>query len=301
MPANPRLIIFANLAKDGVVAAIERLRHWLEGRATIVAEPDIPSLTPEAAAALPEADLCIVLGGDGTLLAIARNLVDREIPILGINFGKLGFLAEFNLADLMQYWDKIVAGHCSVTKRLLIDVAIYETGAPPLGGNGHPMPEPVFTGIALNDAVITAGPPFRMIDLEMTIDPISSGKAAATFSGDGVIIATASGSTAYNLAAGGPIVSPEADALVVTPICPHSLAFRPIVLSADSHVWLHLLDVNEGTTLVLDGQLSYDLQNGQQVRIRRYERALHLVHNPAISYWQMLGQKMRWAARPRLN
>jgi NAD+ kinase len=299
--ANPRLIIFANRSKDGVVAALERFRHWLSGRATVVAEPDVRTLTPEGAAALPDADLVVVLGGDGTLLAIARRLVDRGLPILGVNFGKLGFLAEFNLADVMQHWDRIAQGHCNITRRLLIEIAVFDAGAPPLGGNGDPMPTPVFTGVALNDTVVTAGPPFRMIDLDLAIDPMDSGRAAATFSGDGVIVATASGSTAYNLAAGGPIVSPDADAIVVTPICPHSLAFRPIILSADSHVWLHLRDVNVGTTLVLDGQLSYDLQNGQQVRIRRYTRPLLLVHNPAISYWQMLAQKMRWAARPRSN
>ncbi len=297
-PTIPRLIIFANQSKDGVVAALQRLRHWLDGRAHIVAEPDIPSLTPELADTLPEADIGMVLGGDGTMLAIARNLVDRGLPILGVNFGKLGFLAEFNLADVMQYWDVVASGQCNITRRLLVEVAIFDAGTPPYG-NGDAMPQPVFTGIALNDVVVTAGPPFRMIDLDLAIDPATSGKAAATFSGDGVIVATASGSTAYNLAAGGPIVSPDADAVVVTPICPHSLAFRPIILSADSHVWLHMRDVNEGTTLVLDGQLSFDLQNAQQVRVRRYAHPLRLIHSPAINYWQMLAQKMRWAARPR--
>lgn len=303
---HPRLLIFANRAKEGVVAALDRLRYWLGGRARVVAEPDIPSLTATSAAALPEADLAMVLGGDGTMLAVARNLVDRHIPLLGINFGKLGFLAEFNLADVMTHWDRIARtptdGGCRVGQRVLVDVAVFPDDAPAWGGNGSPepaMPGPVFESIALNDAVITAGPPFRMIDIEMAIDPRTSGRTAASFSGDGVIVATASGSTAYNLAAGGPIVSPEVDALVVTPICPHSLAFRPIVISASSEVWLHALDVNEGTALVLDGQVSFDLQAGQQIRITRHRTPLRLVHNPAMGYWQMLGHKMRWAAQPR--
>lgn len=304
---QPRLILFANRSKDGVVAAAQRLKHWLAGRAEVVAEPDIPSLTPELADALPDADFAVVLGGDGTILAIARNLFHRDIPLLGVNFGKLGFLAEFNLADVMQYWSHIVSDQCRVSRRLLIDVSVLPVGGPAFGGNGNghgspaSLPQPLFTSVALNDAVITAGPPFRMIDVDMAIDPQTTGRAAASFSGDGVIVATASGSTAYNLAAGGPILSPDVDACVVTPICPHSLAFRPIVVSADSEIWLHVRTANEGTTLVLDGQRSFDLEADHQVRIRRHAQALRLIHNPSISYWQMLGQKMRWAARPRSN
>jgi NAD+ kinase len=112
-------------------------------------------------------------------------------------------------------------------------------------------------------------------------------------------MATPSGSTAYNLSAGGPIISPGIDAICITPLCPHSLAFRPIVVNATSNIWLHIMRANEGTTLVIDGQDSIHIQTGQQFMIRGYEQALNLVQNPDITYWQMLAKKLNWAARPR--
>jgi NAD+ kinase len=156
----------------------------------------------------------------------------------------------------------------------------------------------VFTGLAMNDAVITAGPPYRMIEVEIGIDPMSPQTEGTTFSGDGVIVATPSGSTAYNLAAGGPIVSPDVDAFTIVPICPHSLAFRPIVVNSRSIVQLRMHRANEGTTLVIDGQKPVSLSEGQRVYIRRHGKALHLIEHPTRSYWQMISRKLHWAARP---
>ncbi|HEX7010748.1 MAG TPA: NAD(+)/NADH kinase, partial [Phycisphaeraceae bacterium] len=186
-----------------------------------------------------------------------------------------------------------------ISRRMMIDVAAYPPGAPEWGGNGEPMPQPLFRSVAMNDAVITAGPPYRMIELELAIEPSVSRTSATRFAGDGVIVATPSGSTAYNIAAGGPIVSPGIDGLCVTAICPQSLAFRPIVYSASSDTWVAVHRANAGTTLVIDGQISCRLEVGQQVLIRRHDQSLQLVHNPSLSYWQMLASKMHWAARPR--
>ena len=295
---RPRVIILANRGKPPVTEALCAFRPWLAEHATIVAEPDIVALTQDSAAQLPAADLALVLGGDGTMLALARRLVETGVPLLGINFGKLGFLAEFSLDDVMRHWRRIAAGQCRMTDRLMIHVFVFDVDAPRWGGSDA-LPEHKFHRVAMNDAAITAGPPFRMIEMELAIEPETDRTSATTFAGDGVVVSTPSGSTAYNLATGGPIVSPGVEALSVTAICPQSLAFRPIVFGAKCDVWVRVARANAGTTLVIDGQESVKLNTGEQVLIRRHEKALHLVHNPDLNYWMMLARKMRWAATPR--
>jgi NAD+ kinase len=295
--AKPRVLILANREKRGVTEALTQFRPWLRERAEIVAEPELSYSQTVCANDLPSADLALALGGDGTMLGQARLLADLGTPLLGVNFGKLGFLAEFSLDDLRQHWDKIVAGQCRRTHRVMIEARAYSAGADLSGADYEAKAK--FQSIALNDAVITAGQPFRMIDLELTIGSGTRQDSVATFGGDGVIIATPSGSTAYNLGAGGPIVSPDVDALCVTPICPHTLAFRPFVVSAESIITIRVQRANEGTTLVIDGQVLFPLRAGERVQIRRHPRPLVLVQNPDLSYWKMLQRKMHWAARPR--
>ena len=338
---RPRVLILANKGKEQVTRALESFRPWLAERAEIVAEPDVYEVDAADASRLPAADLAMVLGGDGTVLAQARLLIDLQVPLLGINFGKLGFLAEFAIDDVKRHWDTIVTGGCRQSRRMMLRVRAFEAGAPEFGGNGRveadapgrvpgathdtagrgdnhgpdygphatvpvhagcddaAMPAPLFDTLAMNDAVVTAGPPYRMIEIELAIEPGVAATSAVTFSGDGVIVATPSGSTAYNLAAGGPIVSPGIDGLVVSAICPQSLAFRPIVFNASCAVWLLMHRANAGTTLVIDGQKSCSVSPGMQVMIEQHDRTLPLIHNPDLNYWTMLAQKMHWAARPR--
>lgn len=293
---RPRVVLLVNRRKPQVVEAMGRLHPWLEQRAQIVAEPQIDE---DDAAKMPGADLAIVLGGDGTLLYQARRMVDVDLPILGVNFGKVGFLAEFNLEDVIEHWDRIVAGKCRMSQRMLMDVAVYPSGAPQWGAGDEPMPQPLFRSVALNDAVITSGPPFRMVEIELAIEPRVTGSSAATLTGDGIIISTPSGSTAYNLNAGGPIVSPGLDAFCVSALAPQSIAFRPIVLNASCELWLTMQRVNEGTQLVLDGQESCHLDVGQQVMICKHPHNITLVHNPKMNYWNLLSRKMHWAVRPQ--
>ena len=295
MSERLRVIVLANPRKPQVLAALQTFRPWLAERAEIVAEPDTQA--NRAAGDLPEADLAIVLGGDGTLLYQARHLLDCQIPMLGINFGKLGFLAEFNMEDVEAHWEAIAAGNCRMSERILLEVQVYDTGAPEWGAV-ESMPEPVFRAVAMNDAVVNAGPPFRMVEIELAIQPQLTQTSATTFTGDGVIVSTPSGSTAYNLAAGGPIVSPGLDALVISAICPQSLAFRPIVFNASCDVWLTINHANAGTELVLDGQESCQLRQGQQVLVQKHPQVVRLLHNPNLNYWRLLAQKMHWAVRP---
>jgi len=298
---KPRIVILANVDKPQVVDALAGLRPWLAERAETVAEPMLPGLTAERAAELigtGGADLGLVLGGDGTMLAQARTLVELDMPLVGINFGKLGFLAEFSLDDFKEHWPLIASGKCPTSERVLIEATVFDNSAADVwvrDGDSHVAR---FHMLGTNEAVIAAGEPYRMIDLELAIDPDGDRSAGTVFSGDGVIISTASGSTAYNLAAGGPIVSPGIDALCITPICPHSLAFRPIIVNAACRIHLRVQRSNEGTTLAIDGQQSTSLETGQQVVVHRYLKTVRLLHHPRINYWQMLAKKMHWAVRP---
>jgi NAD+ kinase len=306
MSDRPRVLLLPNFGKPLVSEALESFRPWLVDHAEIVGEygtREVAEMKPES---LPRADLAIVLGGDGTLLSQARVMVELDVPILGINFGKLGFLAEFSVEDVKTHWDLIASGRARRSERIMLDVAVYPEGAPQWGGlNGDgdhetsKMPEPVFRGTALNDAVIVAGPPYRMVEIELIIEPQWSRQSATTFRGDGVVVSTPSGSTAYNLSAGGPIISPGINGMCVAPLNPQSLAFRPIVFSGHCDCWMHLHSGNEGTALVLDGQTSTPLAEGQQVQVTKYAKTLSLIHNPELSYWTMLSHKMHWAVRPR--
>jgi len=296
---KPRLIIIANRDIPTVTEALTAFRPWLSERADIIKELSVGEVTKESAAKLPPADLVMVLGGDGTLLAQARHLVDLDLPLIGVNFGKLGFLAEFNLDEVKQHWHEVIASRCPVSKRVMIDLRVFDENTASWTHRPRELPEPVFQSLAMNDAVITAGPPYRMIDIALTINPNGNDDAPTEFTGDGVIISTPSGSTAYNLAAGGPIVSPGVPGLCITPLCPHSLAFRPIVVNSDSNIWMDVLRANEGTTLVIDGQLSFAMSPGQRVLARTYPHAIQLLQNPDINYWKLVAKKLRWAARPR--
>lgn len=292
--SHPRILLLANHDISQVNEALRDLRPWFSERADIVAEPDVRKISRDDAGSLPEADVAVVLGGDGTLLAAARHLIDLQLPFLGVNFGKLGFLAEFGNDDLRHNWDSIVSGDCPTSQRVMLEVSLFDRREDAIGER-----DGRYAFLGLNDAVITAGPPFRMIELELAINPALYASSATRISCDGIIVSTPSGSTAYNLAAGGPIVSPEAQVLGITPICPHSLAFRPIVVDGSNTICLNVCQANEGTTLVIDGQESIRLEAGQTVRIQRYPKRLSLIQNPDLNYWKVLAKKMHWAARPR--
>ncbi|MEE9405622.1 MAG: NAD(+)/NADH kinase [Algisphaera sp.] len=291
--SRPRVLILANRKKPQVLDAIERFGPWLEKRAQVVGVFATRATDAEVAAR-PEADLALVLGGDGTFLSQARAMVDRQVPLLGINFGKVGFLADFEIEDVKTYWDDIVSGACRVSLRTMMDVEVLPPGterwdASAVAGNKF---------VAMNDAVVTAGPPYRMIEMDLAIDPQYSGRSALTYAGDGMIISTAAGSTAYNLSVGGPIVAPAVDAFVISAIAPQSIAFRPIVFGADSEVWVTMTRANPGTTLVIDGQHSLSVAEGQQIRIRQHPVRLSIIQNPKHTYWTTLTHKMHWAVRP---
>lgn len=300
MPRNVLLLV--NRGKPEVVGALTEVRALVARHGRMVAElgADQQPITPEQAAGV---DLVMVMGGDGTLLSQARRCVPLGLPMLGVNFGKLGFMAEFDLPSLRAQAASLFDGSALVVQdRPVLRVTVHPF-RPDAAIASEPHDEPSDLGrtLALNDAVVTAGPPYRMIQLAMRID----GHPGPRIMGDGLIISTAMGSTAYNASAGGPIVAPEVSAMAITPIAPQSLSFRPVVVSGESAVEILLERANEtssgGTTLVLDGQLSTRLHAGQSVLIRRHPTPIRFVRNTRGSYWATLIDKMRWAAPPAVR
>ncbi|MBL9033068.1 MAG: NAD(+)/NADH kinase [Phycisphaerae bacterium] len=309
------VVLLVNRDKSESAAAAQEARGLIEAHGRLVAELDAavggPPPSPTRGA-----DLIVVLGGDGTLISQTRRCADLALPLLGVNLGKLGFLAEFDRASWREQAPALLGGPTLPTRTIrMLRVEV-------VGPRGVR-----FSDAALNEAVVTAGPPYRMISLSLRID----GMEGPTVGGDGMIVSTPTGSTAYNVSAGGPILAPDVEAMVITPIAAHSLSFRPIVVGAGSTIELGVARVNrgggvggagsagsatsgspvagvtgggsgggarQGTTLVLDGQVSTLLEEGERIVIRRDDRPIVFVRNPRGSYWSTLVDKMRWAAPP---
>jgi NAD+ kinase len=286
------------VAKQGLVAASEhvsRLGPWLRERGIeAMYERDTARLAGAAAhgattmtrEALPrEVDLVIVLGGDGTLLAMAARIAQsgRDIPILGVNFGSLGFLTEIRIDELTPSLERVLDGTAVFDERAMLAADAYRKG------------QQVDSRIVLNDVVFTKAALSRMIELSVSV----SGGFVTRVKADGLIIASATGSTAYNLAAGGPIVHPMVDALVLTPIAPHTLTNRPVVIpgSAVVEVHAHTNGAPEDIFVTYDGQSGYPLHEGDVVRVRKSARALRLVKAPARGYFEVLREKLKWGER----
>jgi NAD+ kinase len=234
---------------------------------------------------MKNADFAVVFGGDGTILSAARELGKADVPVIGVNVGKLGFLAEFSPKELNEQFKRIINDKPVIEKRMILSCSVTGEGKEP------------FRYTAINDVVINAGAPFRMVELKMSV----SGESLAGCVGDGIIVSTPTGSTAYNLSAGGPILSANLSAIVITPVCPHSLSFRPIVINADNTVEIYATRVNEGTTIIMDGQVSCPLGSGDVVKIEKDEGRFMIVNNPLRTQWDTLAEKLNWAEKPRYH
>ena len=290
-----RLAIVANVNKPKVRPALDELVPWVRQRADVVGiDTDEQHVDLEKL----EFDAVLVLGGDGTLLSTARRLKGKRVPVMGVNFGRLGFLASFTPAQFKEHFENFVAGRLPVSSRVAIEASVVDAEHRiDLMDDDAVTANRRFHSRALNDAVISAGPPFRMVELTLGSDRDPGVRVA----GDGLIIATPSGSTAYNVAAGGPIISPNIDALCITPLSPQSLSFRPVVHDAKSRITVVAKRVNRGTTLSCDGQESTILKQGDRVVIRRSPHDVLLAENPDAHEWRTLAEKLNWAASPRYN
>ena len=285
MKSLPKLVIFGDAKKHGVSEAIEEFISFAKNKAEVVASCGIENCTDKT---LEKCDFAIVFGGDGSIISTARNVSRASVPVIGVNVGKLGFLAEFSVSELKDFFPNIAKGTVPIEKRMMLDCRVFSDGQ---GGSRTEK----FRSAAINDVCITAGPPFRAIELKILVN----GQPLAGCVSDGLIISTPTGSTAYNLSAGGPIISPKIEAMVITPICPHSLSFRPIVINAQSTVEVLGIRVNEGTTVSIDGQVSLRLPIDEVLKVQRQNCDFLIVNNPLRSRWDTLAAKLSWAEKPK--
>ena len=261
------------------------LLKWLTGRGFLVAYDE------ETAAALPDSSkgqprsavadssqLLLVLGGDGTILTAARLAAPRRIPILPVNMGSLGFLTSFTLEELYPALEETLAGRFSISQRAMLQAELERAGSV------------IETHLALNDVVIHKGALARMIHLELIVNS----DLVCRYRADGLIVSSPTGSTAYSLSAGGPIVHPAVESFIITPICPHMLSDRPLVVRDSSTIDVKLNGDTESVYLTLDGQRGIPMQPSDVLRVRRAEEHLKLIQPPQKPYFEILRNKLKW-------
>jgi NAD+ kinase len=277
--------IISRPRRSNLSEVVPPLLSWLEARgihvvydqetASSLAEPSEGRSRDQVAAA---SDLLLVLGGDGTLLAAARVAAPRGIPILPINMGSLGFLTSFMLEELYPALEDILAGRLTISERVMLHAELERSG------------KILDKQTVLNEVVINKGALARMIELELSIDQ----DFVCRYRADGLIVASPTGSTAYSLSAGGPIVHPSVESFIITPICPHTLSDRPVVIGDTSIIEVNLTAGTESVFLTLDGQKGIPLQATDRVRVSRARQLLKLIQTPNKSYFKILRNKLKW-------
>jgi len=282
--------IIANVRKEMTKGVVEEIIRWAsQENVGFFVEEELTPLVDHPELALPaeelwqESDVLISLGGDGTMLASARAVGEHETPILGINLGGVGFLTEINSNDLQNTLNRLKKGDYFIEKRMVLETEVEGLKK--------------FEQYALNDIVIDKGEIARLFLLHLYADD----EFICSYSADGLIISTPSGSTAYNLAAGGPIINPRMNALIVSPICPHTLASRTILFSEKETLKVTVeLDSREAG-LTIDGQVAFHLKSGSSVLIRKANHSVNLVKLRDRSFYEILRTKLHWGARPKIG
>jgi NAD+ kinase len=273
-----KVVILGNSQKSGVLKALEEIRPWLSQRAEVHVDLDMQEPVEPR-----ETDFAVVLGGDGSMLRAARWVGCSGVPLLGINVGKFGFLTEGSVEDFQRLLACVLDGRCSTTERMLLHCALERDG------------EAVLETIGLNDAVISRTALSRAITMDVQVD----GASVTTYRADGLIISTPVGSTAHCLAAGGPIIHPHMEALVMLPICPHTLSNRPLVLPATLALSVATREAAEPPALTVDGQVHAPLQEGDLVRVRKADAPLKLLKAGRLDFFETLRNKLDWRGQPR--
>ncbi len=288
-----RVMVLGNGRRPGVREEADRLLPFLRQHGDVV----VFDLDQAADLSAVTADLTLVLGGDGAILRAARQMGYRQVPVLGVNLGKLGFLADLSPDELRDVFPCVVRREYRVTHHLMFECLVEDAGppcAPPTAASPVPVPQSGPAYLGLNEVAIQSGPPFHLIELDLIID----GEAASRYSCDGLLISTPVGSTGHSLSAGGPILGQDLPAFVITPICPHTLTTRPLVDSAERVYTIAVRRANAGTALILDGQLTLPLAAQNRVTVRRAPVTFQLMKVPGRSYYRVLRDKLHWAVQP---
>ncbi len=288
-----RIGIVAKPGLDSVGAEVRAIVAWAEARGVAAIVEERTALLAGLGAAdrpsrdtlAPLVDLVVVLGGDGTLLGMADRIAQAglEVPILGVNYGTLGFLTEITLPELYPALEHTLSGTIAIDSRLMLRARVVRDGTTRL------------ERAVLNDVAVTGGSLSRIVEFLVSV----GGEFVARFNADGIIVSSPTGSTAYNLSAGGPIVHPAVDALILNPIAPHTLTNRPIVIPASAPVTVQPVLKREGDEayVTFDGQRGERLDNGDVIHVGRSERTMRLVRASPRSYYEILREKLRWAER----
>ena len=289
MKANLRRVgIIAKPKLNTVAAVVNQLTEWFALRqievlldletAAIIGEYGAGVPKPELP---PKCDLIVVLGGDGTLLSVARVMDSRSVPVLAVNFGSLGFLTEITLEETFATLENVLAGEATKQIRMMIDVSVIRDGAPFVSYR------------ALNDGVITKGALARIIDIDVKID----NNFVATYKADGLIVSTPTGSTAYALSAGGPIVFPTLGAMLITPIASHTLTFRSLVVPDSVTIEMSLKVTQESVFLTVDGQVGLALKVADRILVRKSSSTIELIESANKNFFDILRRKLKWGER----
>jgi len=281
--------IISRPRREDVARVVPPLVNWLQAHgAEVVCDSETSDCIEPVAAQIRKredlpgcTDLLIVLGGDGTLLSAARLAAERGVPILAVNLGGLGFLTTVSQDEIYSILEELFSGKHRVSERVMLDAEIIRAGSV------------IRRQIALNDAVLNKAALARIMDLELRVD----GEYVTTYKSDGLILSTPTGSTAYSLAAGGPIVYPTVEAFVVSPICPHTLTNRPIVIPDSATIEIDFKAENDSVYLTLDGQIGIELVRGDHIRVRKAQNKLMLVRPSKKTYYQILRNKLKWGER----
>jgi NAD+ kinase len=282
-PASPplRVILLGAAQRPEICAEAERLRPAISQYAQVV----LSDFTGTEDLSKVEADVAIVLGGDGSILRAARQMGHRQLPVVAINLGKLGFLANMTLAELPAVLHDFTAGKLCVLEHLMFECRVLRRG------------KVQARQLGLNEAVVHGGTPFTLINIDLYVDS----DLVTTYSCDGLIISTPVGSTAHSLSAGGPILRKNLQAFVIVPLSPHTLTMRSVVDSADRVYEMVVERPNAGTSVVVDGRLVSPLEPGDRVQVERAAPQFKLVTNPGHTYYRTLREKLGWGGQLKLN
>lgn len=282
--------IIANVKKELTKSVVEEITRWAsQNKVDVFICEELIPLIGQKENSLPRSQLwetsevLISLGGDGTMLASARAVGEHQTPILGINLGGLGFLTEITSNDLHNTLNKLKNGDYFIEKRMVLETEIE-------GGKR-------FEQYALNDVVIDKGEVARLFLLHL----FTKDKFICSYSADGLILSTPTGSTAYSLAAGGPIINPRMNAIIVSPICPHSLASRPIVFSDNETLKVTVEISSRHAVLTIDGQVAFGVESGSSVLVRKAKHSVNLIKFRDRSFYEILRRKLHWGARPKIG